>query len=97
MARAWWKRLHKEYDLEDSGAAFLLESALRAFDRMNQAGELIGKHGIAMLDQNGKVPLYSVSPFVGALDGKTKKATRKWLFLLNIWRRERDSNPRSGV
>jgi len=50
-AGAWWKRLHAEFDLEDAGAAFLLESALRAFDRMNEAAALIDKHGVCILDR----------------------------------------------
>lgn len=50
-AKTWWKRLHKEFDLEDAGAAFLLESALRAFDRMNEAAALIDKHGVCIRDR----------------------------------------------
>ncbi len=50
-AVSWWKRLHHEFDLADEGAAFLLESALRAFDRMNQAAELIDRHGVCILDR----------------------------------------------
>ncbi len=50
-AQAWWKRLHAEFDLADSGAAFLLEAALRAFDRMNEAGILVDRHGVAVLDK----------------------------------------------
>ena len=47
----WWKRLHREFDLDDEGAAFLLESALRAFDRMNEAAALIAKHGVCIEDR----------------------------------------------
>lgn len=50
-AVAWWKRLHSEFDLRDAGAAFLLESALRAFDRMREAGALIDKHGVCITDR----------------------------------------------
>lgn len=50
-AKAWWTRLHKEFNLDDSGAAFLLETALMAFDRMTEAGVLVDKHGIAVLDK----------------------------------------------
>lgn len=50
-ANAWWKRLHAEFDLDDSGAAFLLETALRAFDRMNEAGALVDQHGVAFMDR----------------------------------------------
>lgn len=51
MAKQWWKRLHAEFDLDDAGAAFLLETALRAFDRMNEAAALIGKHGVVIADR----------------------------------------------
>jgi P27 family predicted phage terminase small subunit len=54
-ARAWWKRLHAEFDLTDEAAAFLLESALRAFDRMNQAGEIVDRHGVAVADKFGQL------------------------------------------
>jgi phage terminase small subunit len=50
-AKVWWKRLNDEFDLEDAGAAFLLESALRAFDRMNEAAALIDKHGVCIKDR----------------------------------------------
>ena len=50
-AKDWWRRLHDEFDLADAGAAFLLESALRAFDRMNEAAVLIDKHGVCVKDR----------------------------------------------
>ncbi|MFT4196763.1 MAG: hypothetical protein QM601_02430 [Pseudoxanthomonas sp.] len=50
-AKQWWTRLHREFDLDDAGAAFLLESALRAFDRMNEAAALIDKHGVCIMDR----------------------------------------------
>jgi P27 family predicted phage terminase small subunit len=53
--KRWWARLHSEFDLVDAGAAFLLESALRAFDRMNEAGVLIDKHGVAIADRYGQL------------------------------------------
>ena len=43
--------MHGEYDLTDQAGLFLLETALRAFDRMNQAGELVDKHGPAIMDR----------------------------------------------
>jgi P27 family predicted phage terminase small subunit len=54
-ACTWWKRLHAEFDLADEAAAFLLESALRAFDRMNQAGALVEKHGVCIVDRFGQL------------------------------------------
>lgn len=54
-AKAWWKRLHSEFDLTDQAAAFLLESALRSFDRMTEAAELVAKHGIVVVDKFGQL------------------------------------------
>ncbi len=54
-AKSWWARLHREYDLADEAASFLLESALRAFDRMNQAAVLIDQHGVCTTDRWGQL------------------------------------------
>ncbi|WP_395117750.1 P27 family phage terminase small subunit [Rhodanobacter sp. FW102-FHT14D06] len=54
-AVAWWKRLHAEFDLADEAASFLLESALRSFDRMTQAAALVEKHGIVVEDKFGQL------------------------------------------
>ena len=54
-ARTWWKRLHREFTLDDAGAHFLLETALRAFDRMREAGALVAKHGVAVEDRFGQL------------------------------------------
>ena len=54
-AVGWWRRLHREYDLADAGALFLLESALRAHDRMNEAGALVTEHGVAVVDRYGQL------------------------------------------
>lgn len=51
----WWKRLHSEFDLADEAAAFLLESALRSFDRMSEAAALVTKHGIVVADKFGQL------------------------------------------
>ena len=54
-AVVWWKRLHREFDLDDEAASFLLESALRSFDRMTQAAALVEKHGIVIADKFGQL------------------------------------------
>lgn len=54
-AKAWWTRLHREFDLEDEAAAFLLESALKSFDRMNEAAALVTKHGVVVVDKFGQL------------------------------------------
>lgn len=51
----WWERLHREFDLDDQAAHFLLEAALRAFDRANEAARLIDEHGIAIKDRFGQL------------------------------------------
>ena len=53
-ARAWWKRMHLEYDLGDEGALFLLETALTAFDRMRQAQKAIAEEGVTLRDRWGQ-------------------------------------------
>jgi P27 family predicted phage terminase small subunit len=50
-AQSWWIRLHSEFDLNDEAARFLLESALRSFDRMTEAAALVAKHGIVVVDK----------------------------------------------
>ncbi|SFN53769.1 hypothetical protein [Dokdonella immobilis] len=54
-AVAWWKRLHGEFDLTDEAAKFLLESALRSFDRMSEAAALVARHGIVVSDKFGQL------------------------------------------
>jgi P27 family predicted phage terminase small subunit len=54
-AASWWRRLHAEFDLADEAGRFLLEQALRAFDRMNEAGALVTKHGVAVSDRFGQL------------------------------------------
>lgn len=54
-AKRWWTRLHREFDLHDEAARFLLESALRSFDRMNQAAALVAKHGLVIPDKFGQL------------------------------------------
>jgi len=54
-AQTWWKRLHNEFDLTDEAAQFLLESALRSFDRMSEAAALVTKHGVVVIDKFGQL------------------------------------------
>lgn len=54
-ARAWWRRLHDEFDLDDEAAKFLLESALRAFDRMREAAAVLDEHGVVVTDKFGQL------------------------------------------
>lgn len=54
-ARGWWGRLTSAFDLEDDAAQLLLESALRAFDRMNEAATAIEKYGVVVQDKFGQL------------------------------------------
>jgi len=54
-AAGWWKKLLIEYGIGDSAGLLLLETALQAFDRMNQARDLITKHGAVTLDRFGQL------------------------------------------
>lgn len=52
-ARAWWKRLNLEWSLDDHGL-LILEQAMRSFDRMQEASELIDKEGSVVKDRFGQ-------------------------------------------
>ncbi len=49
-ARGWWRKVARGWQLDDSGY-LILEIALSAYDRLNQARELIAAEGLI---QNGK-------------------------------------------
>ena len=53
-AKTWWETLTRDYMIEgnDSAGLLLLETALRALDRMTQAQALIVKHGMVTLDRH---------------------------------------------
>ena len=44
-AKSWWKKLIAEYDIDDQAGLLILETAMRAMDRMTMAAELIEEHG----------------------------------------------------
>ena len=55
-AKTWWATLTCDYTIEGhDSAGLLLETALRAFDRMTQAQALIVEHGLVTLDGNGQL------------------------------------------
>lgn len=54
-AAGWWARLCEEYGIEDQAGLLLLETAMRAFDRMTQASELIDTHGAVTADRFGQL------------------------------------------
>ena len=54
-ARAWWRKLTAEYAICDQAGLLLLQTALQAHDRMNQARDLIAKHGAVTVDRFGQL------------------------------------------
>jgi P27 family predicted phage terminase small subunit len=54
-AKTWWRRLVDEYAIEDQAGHLLLQMALQSFDRMNEARELIAKHGAVVTDRWGQL------------------------------------------
>lgn len=53
-AKSWWRRLCAEYDLGDSAAQILLESALSAFDRWQDARKILKREGAMVRDRFGQ-------------------------------------------
>jgi phage terminase small subunit len=54
-ALSWWQRLTAEYAIDDEAGRFLLEQAMRAFDRMQAASAIVGKHGEVTEDRFGQL------------------------------------------
>ena len=50
-ARAWWRRLVNDFGIEDSAGLLLLQTAMRAFDRMQDAATLIRRDGVVIDDR----------------------------------------------
>jgi P27 family predicted phage terminase small subunit len=54
-AKSWWKKIISEYDIEDQAGLLILETAMRAMDRMTMASELIEEHGAVTVDKFGQL------------------------------------------
>src|SRR5690349_11714667 len=54
-ARTLWRSLTAEYLIEDRAGLLLLETAMRAHDRMQAAATLIAKHGVCVADRWGQL------------------------------------------
>jgi phage terminase small subunit len=50
-AKSWWKKLTDEYGIDDQAGLLILETAMRAMDRMAMAGALVDKHGAVIVDK----------------------------------------------
>jgi hypothetical protein len=53
-AQRWWHELQRDYPLNDSAGALLLEQALRAFDRCEEARASIDAEGAILKDRFGQ-------------------------------------------
>ena len=54
-ARKWRQRICSEFDLSDAPAQLLLDTAMRAYDRMQEAAALVELHGVCTLDRYRQV------------------------------------------
>jgi hypothetical protein len=54
MARRWWTRLVADFSIEDAAGLLLLETALRCFDRAEQARAVLDRDGVTALDGRGR-------------------------------------------
>lgn len=53
-AKAWWRKLSSEYQLDDTAGRLLLQTALEAFDRMKAAADQIESEGATVTDRFGQ-------------------------------------------
>jgi phage terminase small subunit len=53
-ARRWWGVLVAEYHIDDAPGALLLETALVAWDRMQEARRTLAKEGTVLRDRFGQ-------------------------------------------
>ena len=53
-ARGWWRRLCREYGIEDAGGCLLLQTALESLDRLREAQKSIAKDGAVTTDRFGQ-------------------------------------------
>ena len=54
-AKAWYRRLMHEFAIEDEAGRLLLLTAMQAFDRAEDARDLLRKDGITTTDRWGQV------------------------------------------
>ena len=54
-AGTWWKRLIREYMIDDDYGLLLLQTALEAFGRMREAQAVIAEEGLQVTDRYGQI------------------------------------------
>jgi len=50
-AKTWWTKLTTEYSIDDPAGLLILETAMRAMDRMTMAAGLVDLHGAVVVDK----------------------------------------------
>ena len=53
-AKAWWRKLITEYQIEDEAGYLLLMTGLESFDRMRQAQAALAEDGLTVTDRFGQ-------------------------------------------
>jgi P27 family predicted phage terminase small subunit len=53
-AKTWWRKLVRDYAIDDSAGHLLLENALQAFDEMRSAQAILEKEGQVFRDRYGQ-------------------------------------------
>ena len=53
-ARMWWRKLVGEFEIEDPAGLLILETLLRAHDRMIQARDRLDTEGLTVTDRFGQ-------------------------------------------
>jgi len=61
-AKAWWRALHSDFDLSEPHCRLLLETALKAFDRMNEAAAVLDAEGVTIRDRFEQVKPHPLIP-----------------------------------
>ncbi len=54
-AKTWWKKLVKEYEIDDPAGCLLLQTSLEALDRMRGAQQTIADDGATIKDRFGQL------------------------------------------
>lgn len=54
-AVGWWKRITTEFVFETPDTLLILEAAMRAFDRMEQARAAVDREGLVTVDRFGQL------------------------------------------
>lgn len=61
-AKTLWRKLVKDYDIEDQAGLLLLGTALEAFDRMKQCQAAIKRDGPMVRDRFGQLKSHPLLP-----------------------------------